>query len=110
MSLAHRSNTARSAAHQIKYVYRVKKDWTGKVIKRKSRLLVQGFSYPKGVDYDETIAPVAKLTTFKLMLVLSKVLNLEIHQLNIDSAFLFADLNVDAYVKPPFGIDVKSGY
>ena len=93
-----------------KYVYRVKKDWTGKVIKRKSRLVVQGFSQREGVDYDETFAPVAKVTTFRLMLALSKVLNLEIHQLDVDSAFLYADLDEDVYVKPPPGMDVKSGY
>ncbi len=75
-----------------KYVYRVKKDWTSKVIKRKSRLIVQGFSQREGVDYDETFAPVAKVTTFRLMLALSKVLNLEIHQLDVDSALLYADL------------------
>jgi hypothetical protein len=27
-----------------KFVYRIKKDWTGKVVKRKSRLIMQGFS------------------------------------------------------------------
>jgi hypothetical protein len=50
-----------------KYVYRVKKDWTGKVVKRKSRLVIQGFSQQEGIDYDETFAPVAKVTTFRLM-------------------------------------------
>ena len=33
-------------------VYRIKKDWTGKVVKRKSRLVVQGFSQVEGVDYE----------------------------------------------------------
>jgi hypothetical protein len=95
---------------KLKYVYRVKKDWTGKVIKRKSRLVLQGFSQCEGVDYDETFAPVANVTTFRLMLALSKVLNLEIHQLDVDSAFLYADLDEDVYAKPPPGMDVKSGY
>ena len=90
-----------------KYVYRVKKDWTGKVVKRKSRLVVQGFSQREGIDYDETFAPVAKVTTFRLMLALSKVLNLQIHQLDVDSAFLYADLDEDVYVKPPPGMSIK---
>ena len=64
-----------------KYVYRVKKNWAGQVIKRKSRLVVQE------IDYDETFAPVAKVTTFRLMLALAKVLNLQINQLDVDSAF-----------------------
>ncbi len=32
------------------------------------------------------------MTTFRLMLALSKVLNLGIHQFDVDSAFLYADL------------------
>jgi len=93
-----------------KYVYRVKKDWTGNVVKRKSRLVVQGFSQREGVDYDETYAPVAKVTTFRLMLALSKVLDLKIHQLDVDSAFLYADLDEDVFVKPPPGMTMKQGY
>ena len=93
-----------------KYVYRVKKNWAGQVIKRKSRLVVQGFSQREGIDYDETFAPVAKVTTFRLMLALSKVLNLQIHQLDVDSAFLYADLDEDVYVKPPPGMSIQSGY
>ena len=93
-----------------KYVYRIKKDWTGKVVKRKSRLVVQGFSQVEGVDYEETFAPVAKVTTFRLMLALSRVLKLKIHQLDVDSAFLYADLDEDVYMTPPPGMNIKSGY
>ncbi len=93
-----------------KYVYRIKKDWIGKVVKRKSRLVVQGFSEVEGVDYEETFAPVAKVTTFRLMLALSRVLKLKIHQLDVDSAFLYADLDEDVYITPPPGMNIKSGY
>ena len=70
-----------------KFVYKLKKDWIGKVIKRKSRLVVLGCLQREGIDYEETFAPVAKVTTFSLMLVMSKVLNLKIHRLDVDSAF-----------------------
>jgi hypothetical protein len=93
-----------------KYVYRVKKDWTGRVVKRKSRLVVQGFLQREGIDYDETFAPVAKVTTFRLMLAMAKVLDLHIHQLDVDSAFLYADLDEDLYMKPPPGMSIKAGY
>ena len=92
-----------------KYVYRVKKNWLGKIIKRKSRLVVQGFSQVEGVDYDQTFAPVAKVTTFRLLLALSKVLKLQIHQLDVDSAFLYADLDEDVFMTPPPGMDIKQG-
>ena len=93
-----------------KYVYRLKKDWTGNVVKRKSRIVVQGFSQVEGVDFTETYAPVAKVTTFRLMLALAKVLNLHIHQLDVDSAFLYADLKEDVFMKPPPGMNLPEGY
>ena len=71
---------------------------------------MQRFSQREGIDYDETFAPVAKVTTFRLMLALSKVLDLKIHQLDVDSAFLYADLDEDMYVKPPPGMNIKPGY
>ncbi len=50
-----------------KYVYRVKKDWAGKVVKLKSRLVIQGFFQREGINYDETFAPVAKVATLRLV-------------------------------------------
>ena len=49
-----------------KYVYKLKKDWRGVVTKRKSRLVCQGFLQREGIDFNETYAPVAKATTFRL--------------------------------------------
>ena len=44
------------------------------------------------------------------MLALAKVLDLHIHQLDVDSAFLYADLKEDVYMKPPPGMDIGEGY
>ena len=84
-----------------KFVFKLKRDWTGKVVKRKSRLVVLGCLQREGVDYEETFAPVAKVTTFRLLLALSKVLNLKIHQLDVDSAFPYADLDEEVFMAPP---------
>jgi len=93
-----------------KFVYKLKKDWAGKITKRKSRLVVQVFSQVEGVDYNETFAPVAKATTFRLMLALARVLKLRIHQLDVDSAFPYADLDEDVYITPPPGMRMDKGY
>ena len=93
-----------------KYVYKIKKDWNGRIVKRKSRLVVQGFSQVEGVDYNETYAPVAKATTFRLMLALSKIFGLHLHQLDVDSAFPYADLEEDVYMTPVPGMDILEGF
>ena len=93
-----------------KFVYKIKKDWRGHVTKRKSRLVVQGFLQQAGVDFNETYAPVAKAATFRLMLTLTKTLKLHLHQLDVDNAFPYADLDEDVYMTPPLGTDLPEGY
>ena len=64
----------------------------------------------EGLDYSETFAPVAKTTTFRLMVVLAKVLKLHLHQLDVDSAFLYADLDEDIWMQPTPNMNIQSGY
>ena len=86
------------------------KDWQGKVTKRKFRLVVQRFLQQEGVDFNETYTPVAKSTTFRLILALTKILKLHLHQLDVDSAFPYADLEEDVFMTSPPGIDVENGF
>ena len=88
----------------------MKKDWRGVVTKRKSRLVCQGFLQREGIDFNETYAPVAKGTTFRLMLAMTKAYNLHLHQLDVDSAFLYADLDEDVFLTPPSGMNVQEGF
>ena len=78
--------------------------------KRKSRLVCQGFLQREGIDFNETYAPVAKGTTFRLMLALTKAYKLHLHQLDVDSVFLYADLDEDVYLTSPFGIKIRGGF
>lgn len=43
----------------LKWVYKLKKDEAGAVIKHKARLVARGFIQQEGVDFDDTFAPVA---------------------------------------------------
>ena len=51
--------------------YKVKKVADGSVEKHKERFVARGFSQVKGIDYDETFAPVARYSSIRSMLALS---------------------------------------
>jgi hypothetical protein len=94
---------------KCRYVYRIKRDFTGRIKKRKSRLVIQGFRQEEGRDYNETFAPVAKANTFRFMMALAQVLKLDVHQLDVDSAFLYADVEEDIYMSPPPDMELPPG-
>ena len=71
-----------------KWVFQVKKDTAGHVVWYKARLVAQGFSQVPGVDYFDTFAPVARLSSIRAVLAIAAVENLEIHQIDIKGAYL----------------------
>ncbi|GJZ34665.1 zinc finger, CCHC-type containing protein [Tanacetum coccineum] len=52
-----------------------------------------GFRQKEGIDYFDTYAPVARITTIRLLLALAAIHNLVIHQMDVKTAFLNGDLD-----------------
>lgn len=48
-------------------------------------------------------SPIAKLVTVRFLLVVAIVLHWEIHQINVNNAFLHGFLHDDIYMFPPKG-------
>ncbi|CAA7269035.1 unnamed protein product [Cyclocybe aegerita] len=71
-----------------KWVFRVKKDAAGNVIRYKARLVAQRFSQVLGVDYFNTFAPVAHLASICAVLTIAAMNDFEIHQIDIKGAYL----------------------
>lgn len=92
----------------LKWVFKLKKDTEGNVVKHKARLVAKGYVQRKGIDYDEVFAPVARLETIRLLLALSAKEEWEVHHLDVKSAFLNGELLEEVYVTQPEGF-VKKG-
>ena len=86
-----------------KYVFCTKRDASGNVMRYKARLVVKGYSQVAGIDFNETFALVAKFSTIQCILALGAVMDLEMHQMDVKTAFLNGDLEKDIYMDQPQG-------
>nr|XP_029717511.1 uncharacterized protein LOC115260614 [Aedes albopictus] len=92
-----------------KWVFRLKEDEHGNAIKCKARLVVKGYLQKPGMDYQETYAPVAKLTTIRTVLAVGVQRRCFFHQMDVKTAFLHGDLREKIYMEVPDGVQAPSG-
>ena len=64
----------------------------------KSRLVPLGCNEIAGIDYSDTYAPVSKHTSIRMLLSISAMNNLDIHQMDITNAFPNALLKENIYM------------
>ncbi|GJU81401.1 retrovirus-related pol polyprotein from transposon TNT 1-94 [Tanacetum coccineum] len=92
-----------SKAIGCRWVFRIKYHTDGSIQTFKARLVIQGFSQRQGVDYFDTYAPVARITSIRVLFALASIYNLPIHQMDVKTAFLNGDLDEEVYMKQPEG-------
>ncbi|GKA24360.1 retrovirus-related pol polyprotein from transposon TNT 1-94 [Tanacetum coccineum] len=88
-----------------KWVFGNKKDEHGITTKNKARLVAQGYSQEKGIDYNETFAPVARMVAIRIFLAFATYMNFKVYQMDVKSAFLNGKLKEEVYVKQPSGFE-----
>lgn len=66
-----RGAASRSQGNWLEWVYKMKKNAEGEVIKHKARLLAKGYVQKQGIDFEEAFAPVTRLETVRLLLALA---------------------------------------
>ena len=95
-------------AIDTRWVYALKyKD--GVIYKYKARLVAKGYEQIYGVDFEETFAPVARLTSLRIVLAISAKLQLDVQQMDVETAFLNAPLAEEVYIRIPDGVTVATG-
>ncbi|CAL5395053.1 unnamed protein product [Camellia sinensis] len=92
---------------QNKWVFKLKKDGSGKLVKYKARLVVKGFRQKKGMDFDEIFSPVVKMTSIRVVLGLAASLNLELEQMDVKTTFLHGDLKEEIHMEQLEGFEIK---
>nr|GEW12663.1 zinc finger, CCHC-type [Tanacetum cinerariifolium] len=71
--------------------------------KFKARLVIQGFIQNSGIDYFDTYALVARISTIRLMIAMESIQNMIIYQMDVKTALLNGDLDGEVYMNQPQG-------
>ncbi|GJR71019.1 integrase, catalytic region, zinc finger, CCHC-type containing protein [Tanacetum coccineum] len=72
----------------LKWIYKVKLDELGGILKNKARLVARGYRQEEGIDFEESFAPVARLEAIRIFLAFAAHMNMVVYQMDVKTAFL----------------------
>ncbi|GJS27647.1 retrovirus-related pol polyprotein from transposon TNT 1-94, partial [Tanacetum coccineum] len=87
----------------LKWIYKVKLDELGGILKNKARLVACGYRQEEGIDFEESFALVARLEAIGIFLAFSAHMNMVVYQMDVKTAFLNGNLREEVYVSQPDG-------
>ena len=78
-----------------RWLYKTKYDADGNVEIYKAHLVAQGYNQRYGIDYNRTFSPVVRFELVCTVIALDAKYSLELHQMDVKTAFLNGELKED---------------
>ncbi|GJZ64961.1 retrovirus-related pol polyprotein from transposon TNT 1-94 [Tanacetum coccineum] len=82
----------------LKWIYKVKLDEYGDVLKNKARVVAKGFCQEEGLDFEESFALVARIEAIRIFLANAASKNMTVYQMDVKTTFLNGELKEEVYV------------
>ena len=87
----------------VKWVYKLKKNLFGEVVKHKARLVMKGYRQRYKNDYDKVFAPIAHFESICILIALEAQECQSFHHLDVKSTLLRSEIKEEIYVSQPEG-------
>lgn len=86
---------------KTKWVFTIKRDTSGEIVRHKARLVAKGCSQQYGIDYEETFSPVVRYSTIRILIALAAKKGLKMDQMDAITPFLQGELSDEIYNEQP---------
>ena len=73
----------------------------GSIDKFKTRLVAKGFKQKADLDFFDIFSPITRITSIRLLIAITAIFYLKIHQMDVKTAFLNGDLEEEIYMVQP---------
>ncbi|KAG8496840.1 hypothetical protein CXB51_008132 [Gossypium anomalum] len=90
-----------------KWIFKTKRDANGNVERYKARRVAKGYTQKEGIDFTETFSPVSSKNSFRIIMALVAHFDLELHQMDVKTAFLNGDIEKTIYMVQPENFESK---
>nr|GEW16621.1 retrovirus-related Pol polyprotein from transposon TNT 1-94 [Tanacetum cinerariifolium] len=87
----------------LKWIYKVKLDEHGDVLKNKARLVAKEYRHEEGINFEESFTLVAWIEAIMIFIANAASKNMTIYQMDVKTALLNGELNEEVYVSQPEG-------